>query len=73
VRSGCFIIELKVSFPMSADSTSFRETPLGDDFRDAAEEIEFLAAVREAEADVVAGELVTHEQVGIQLEAWLAE
>lgn len=57
----------------SEDSATLRETPPDDgaEFRDAAEQIEFLAAVREAEANVAEGRLVPHEDMQNRLDAWL--
>lgn len=44
----------------------------GYDFSAAAEEVEFLAAIREAEADVQANRLVSHEEMQNRLNSWLS-
>ena len=40
------------------------------DYRDASEEIAFLAAVREAERDIEDGRLVTNEQMKARIAEW---
>ena len=40
------------------------------DYRDAAEEIALLAAVREAERDIEQGRLVTNEQMKARIGEW---
>ena len=40
------------------------------DYRDASEEIAFLAAVREAERDIEDGRLVTNEQMKTRIAEW---
>lgn len=40
------------------------------DYRDAAEEIALLAAVREAERDIEQGRLVTNEQMKVRIGEW---
>ena len=42
------------------------------DYRDAAEEIALLAAVREAERDIEQGRLVTNEQMKARIGEWTA-
>jgi hypothetical protein len=42
------------------------------DYRDVAEEIAFLAAVREAERDVEEGRLVTNDQMKARIAEWTA-
>ncbi len=42
------------------------------DFRDIAEEIALLAAVREAEHDIAGGRMVTNEQMKARLAEWTA-
>jgi predicted transcriptional regulator len=42
------------------------------DYRDAAEEIVLLAAVREAERDIEQGRLVTNEQMKARIGEWTA-
>ena len=42
------------------------------DYRDAADEIAFLAAVREAEGDIAEGRLVTNEQMKARIAEWVA-
>jgi predicted transcriptional regulator len=39
-------------------------------FRDVAEEIAFLAAVREAEEDIAHGRIITNEQMEVRLGEW---
>jgi predicted transcriptional regulator len=43
------------------------------DYRDVAEEIAFLAAVREAERDIDEGRLVTDEQMKARISGWVAK
>jgi len=40
------------------------------DYRDAADEIAFLAAVREAERDIDQGHVVTNEQMKARIDEW---
>ena len=40
------------------------------DYRDAADEIAFLAAVREAERDIESGRLITNEQMKARIAEW---
>lgn len=40
------------------------------DYRDIAEEIAFLAAMREAERDIEEGRLVTNEQMKARISEW---
>jgi predicted transcriptional regulator len=42
------------------------------DFRDVADEIAFLAAVREAERDIDEGRLVTNDQMKARISEWVA-
>jgi predicted transcriptional regulator len=42
------------------------------DYRDIAEEIAFLAAVRQAERDIEQGRLVTNEQMKTRIGEWTA-
>ena len=42
------------------------------DYRDAADEIAFLAAVREAEQDIEHGRIVTNEQMKARIGEWTA-
>lgn len=42
------------------------------DYRDIADEIALLAAVREAERDIAEGRLVTNEQMNARITAWTA-
>jgi predicted transcriptional regulator len=42
------------------------------DYRDVADEIALLAAVREAELDIDAGRLVTNEQMLARISGWAA-
>ena len=42
------------------------------DFRDVADEIAFLAAVREAERDIDEGRLVTDDQMKARISEWVA-
>ncbi len=40
------------------------------DFRDVAEEVAFLAAVREAEQDIAEGRLVSNEEMKARIAGW---
>ena len=40
------------------------------DYRDAADEIAFLAAVREAERDIEEGRLITNDQMKARIAEW---
>lgn len=40
------------------------------DYRDAADEIAFLAAVREAERDIEDGRLISNEQMKARVDEW---
>jgi predicted transcriptional regulator len=40
------------------------------DYRDVADEVAFLAAVRETERDIQEGRLVTHEQMKARIGEW---
>ena len=40
------------------------------DYRDAADEIAFLAAVREAERDIESGRVITNEQMKARIAEW---
>ena len=40
------------------------------DYRDAADEIAFLAAVREAERDIESGRVITDEQMKARIDEW---
>ena len=40
------------------------------DYRDAADEIAFLAAVREAELDIESGRVITNEQMKARIDEW---
>jgi predicted transcriptional regulator len=42
------------------------------DYRDVAEEVAFLAAVREAERDIDEGRLITNEQMKARISEWVA-
>ena len=42
------------------------------DYRDVANEIAFLAAMREAERDIAEGRLVTNEQMKARIAEWVA-
>ena len=42
------------------------------DYRDVAEEVAFLAAVREAERDIDEGRLVSNEQMKARIAEWTA-
>jgi predicted transcriptional regulator len=42
------------------------------DYRDVAEEVAFLAAMREAERDIDEGRLVTNEQMKARISEWVA-
>ena len=42
------------------------------DYRDVADEIAFLAAMREAERDIAEGRLVTNEQMKARIGEWVA-
>ena len=42
------------------------------DYHDAADEIAFLAAIREAERDIDQGRLITNEQMKARLAGWTA-
>ncbi len=42
------------------------------DYRDAADEIAFLAGVREAERDIEQGRLITNEQMKARIGEWTA-
>ncbi len=42
------------------------------DYRDAAEEIAFLAAMREAERDIESGRIITNEQMKARIGEWTA-
>ena len=44
--------------------------PADMDYRDAAEEIAFLAAIEEAERDIDQGRLITNEQMKTRLTEW---
>jgi len=40
------------------------------DYRDIADEVAFLAAVREAEADIAAGRVISNEEMKARITAW---
>ncbi len=40
------------------------------DFRDVAEEIAFLSAIREAEDDIAAGRVISNEQMRARIAKW---
>ena len=46
--------------------------PEDSDYRDIAEEIAFLSAVREAEADIDEGRLITNDQMKARIAEWTA-
>jgi len=52
---------------------AIRQLPDGVSFREIREEIEFLAAVREGEAQADQGRLVPLEQVERDLQSWLSK
>jgi predicted transcriptional regulator len=52
---------------------AIRRLPEGASFREIREEIEFLAAVREGEAQADQGRLIPLEQVEKNLSSWLAK
>ena len=60
---------------MSNSDSVLRESSPDDDgydFSTVAEEVEFLAAIRDAEADVQASRLVSHEEMQNRLNSWLS-
>jgi predicted transcriptional regulator len=51
---------------------AIHQLPDDIDYRDVADEIAFLAAVREAERDIAEGRLVTNEQMKARIAEWVA-
>lgn len=49
---------------------AIRRLPEDIDYRDVADEIAFLSAVREAEQDIAAGRLVSNEQMKARIAEW---
>ena len=52
---------------------AIRRLPDAASFREIREEIEFLAAIREGEAQADQGKVITLEQVEKNLQTWLSE
>jgi hypothetical protein len=52
---------------------AIQRLPEDIDYRDAADEIAFLSAVREAEQDIANGRLVSNEQMKARIAEWTAK
>jgi hypothetical protein len=63
-------------FPMTVKDQILRaihRLPDDIDYRDVAEEVAFLAAVREAERDIDEGRLISNEQMKARLSEWVGK
>lgn len=68
-RGGCYVSHVSVKEQVLQ---AIQRLPDDADFRDVTEEIALLAALKEAEADIEQGRVVTNEEMQARIARWTA-